>query len=95
MSRAPSNAASIATPIYLPADICKSKRQPLVRVNYGPQQRYRSAGTEPACASCVHFGAEEKTANRSPDGKRFCSEKKWYVAPGDICTSYERAAGAD
>lgn len=65
-----------------------------MRVNYGSQQAYRLHGTEPACASCVHFGAE-RAPRGEVEGSRYCAEKQRYVAPGDICTSYEREAGAD
>lgn len=55
---------------------------------------YRKHGTEPACASCVHCGATPEPRPES-EGKRFCAEKRWYVAPTDICTSYEREPGTD
>lgn len=66
-----------------------------MRVTYGRQQMYRSAGTEPACGSCVHFGAKRGPRETGDDGKRYCPEKQWYVPPTDICTSYEREPGAD
>lgn len=65
-----------------------------MRLNYGKQEVYRRAGTEPRCASCRHFGAAPAPAGEQP-GKRWCPQKDWYTAPDGICTAYEREPGAD
>lgn len=55
---------------------------------------YRQHGTEPACASCVHFGAEPGP-RVDKSGKRYCPKMEWYTPPEGICNHYEREAGAD